>query len=79
MSIIRKISVGRDPLNGSMHYQIGKKFEVLGELFEVCNILEEVKDGKVRYNIYIKGEDNTFIWKTIIDMPTQIEYNITFQ
>lgn len=80
MSIIRKISVGTDFPNGAMHYQIGKKFEVLGEPCEVVNIiLEEVEGTKLGYNIYVQGKDTTFVWKSIIDMPVHIEYDITFE
>ena len=79
MSIIRKISVGSDFPNGAMHYQVGKKFEVLGEVCVVTNIiLEEVERNKLGYNIYVQSKDSTFFWKTIVDMPVHIEYDITF-
>lgn len=80
MSIIRKISVGTDFPNGAMHYQVGKKFEVLGELCEVTNIvLEKVEGDKLGYNIYVQGKESSFVWKAIIDMPVHIEYDVTFQ
>ena len=69
MNIIRKISVGTDFPNGCMHYQLGKKFEVLGELCEVTNIISEIMNGVQAYNIYVQGKDTTFLWKSIENMP----------
>lgn len=80
MSIIRKISVGVNFPNGVMHYQTGKKFEVLGEQCEVTHILPEITaGGNLSYNIYVQGKDSSFLWKSIVDMPVHIEYDITFQ
>lgn len=80
MSIIRKISVGTDFPNGVMHYQTGKKFEVLGESCEVVNIVQEVIISTIiGYNIYVQGKDTTFLWKSIVNMPVHIEYDITFK
>ena len=80
MKIIRKISVGRDYPNGSIHYQVGKKINLLGIEYIISLIALEVVEGdKLGYNIYIESEiDGTILWKTIIDMPIHIENDITF-
>ena len=80
MSIIRKLSVGTDFPNGVMHYQVGKTMNLMGESYAVSTILKETTlSGKVTYNIYIKGNEDSILWKSVIDMPVHIEYDITFQ
>jgi len=80
MKIIRKISVGKDYPNGSIHYQVGKRMNLLGIDYTITLIaLEKVEGDKVGYNIYISNKDEGIIlWKTIIDMPIHIENDITF-
>lgn len=80
MKIIRKISVGKDYPNGSIHYQVGKSINLLGEYYTISSILlEKVEGDKMGYNIYIEGEDTgTILWKTIVDMPVHIENDVTF-
>ena len=80
MKIIRKISVGRDYPNGSIHYQVGKRMNLLGTEYIISLIaLEKVEGDKVGYNIYIENNiEGTILWKTIIDMPIHIENDITF-
>jgi len=80
MKIIRKISVGRDYPNGSIHYQVGKVINLLGVDYKISNILlEKVEGDKMGYNIYIESkETGSLLWKTIIDMPIHIENDITF-
>lgn len=80
MKVIRKISVGRDYPNGSIHYQVGKQINLLGEDYTISEIfLEEVEGSKMGYNIYIESNSTgTVLWKTIIDMPIHIENDVTF-
>lgn len=80
MKIIRKISVGRDYPNGSIHYQVGKRMSLLGTEYIISLIvLEKVEDDKMGYNIYIENNEvGTILWKTIVDMPIHIENDITF-
>tara|TARA_R110000796_G_scaffold59371_4_gene136845 strand:- start:21217 stop:21462 length:246 start_codon:yes stop_codon:yes gene_type:complete len=80
MKIIRKISVGRDYPNGSIHYQVGKRMNLLGTEYTISLIvLEEVEDNKMGYNIYIENNEvGTILWKTVVDMPVHIENDITF-
>lgn len=78
MSIIRKISVGQDFPNGCMHYQVGKQMTLMGEPHTITEILKEIENGIVGYNIYIQGIDSTVVWKRIENMPAHIEMDITF-
>ena len=81
MKIIRKISVGRDYPNGSIHYQVGKVYNLLGTEYRLCSILLEFVEEKQRmgYNIYVDNPVvGTILWKTIIDMPVHIENDVTF-
>lgn len=79
MKIIRKISVGKDYPNGSIHYQVGKQINLLGTEYTISQILlEKVEGDKLGYNIYIESLGDTILWKTIIDMPVHIENDVTF-
>lgn len=80
MKIIRKLSVGKDYPNGSIHYQVGKTITLMGDDYRIAQILpEKVEGDKVGYNIYIEGDNGSILWKTIVDMPVHIENDITFQ
>ena len=80
MKIIRKISVGKDYPNGSIHYQVGKSINLLGDYYTIVSILlEKVEGNKLGYNIYIENESaGTILWKTIVDMPIHIENDVNF-
>lgn len=76
---IRKIIVGVDPLK-AMAFVVGQK---VGELQTVCNIeLDDrylFKYNKPRYLVYIKKESgDTFVWKSITDVPAIVEYDCNF-
>lgn len=75
--IIRKIIIGPNPKDG-MAYYVGMR---AGEK-TVSHILNDeeycVKYRKTRYLVYIEGEDGTFLWKSIDDMPCIIEYDLNF-
>ena len=58
MKLIRKISIGPDYKNGSMHYAVGQ--EVYGG-HKILNILD--KDSE--YEIYIEKDEEVLPWKTI--------------
>lgn len=80
MKIIRKISVGRDYPNGSIHYQVGKPITLLDVQYVISDIiLEKVEGEKLGYNIYVRNEEGSILWKTLIDMPVHIENDITFK
>ena len=79
MSIIRKLSVGKDYPNGSIHYQVGKQMNLMSRPYTISAILyEEVSGGCMAYCIYIEGEHSTVLWKQVVDMPVHVELDITF-
>lgn len=72
MSLLRKISIGRDYKNDAMHYAVGQ--EVYGG-HTIINIIEE----KDKYSIYIKKGDDVLLWKDFNkNMAIAIEYNIDY-
>ena len=79
-SKIRKISVGQGFPNSCIHYQIGKSAGQRG--FVISDILLDGealdKFNKIIYNIYIRGEEDTVVWKSIHDVPVVVEYNVDF-
>lgn len=84
MRDIRKISVGTGHPDQMMHYQVGKKYNLSGTTYELTDILldkELLQKTKIAYNIYIVDKNNggKVLWKTIIDVPVVVEYNINFE
>ncbi len=78
---IRKISVGNGHPDQMMHYQIGKEYNLQGRKYHLSNILLEPElfsEGKLAYNLYLRNDDGTVCWKTLVDVPMVIEYNINF-
>ena len=72
MSLIRKISIGRDYKNDAMHYSVGQ--EVYGG-HTIDSIIEE--DNK--YSIYIIKRDEVLPWKDFNkNMAIAIEYNLEY-
>lgn len=79
MRIIRKLSVGRDYPNGSIHYQVGKEMNLMGEAYRISAIVyDQMAADKFGYKVYIEGGDTTLLWKEIIDMPVHVEMDITY-
>jgi len=73
MKIIRKIRIGRDYKENSIHYQIGQ--EVYGN-HVIANILEKDTD----YEIYIKKNKEILLWKSFNkNMGISIEYNLDYE
>ena len=56
MSLVRKISIGKDYKNDAMHYSVGQ--EVYGG-HTIVNIIDE----EDKYSIYIKKNDEILPWK----------------
>lgn len=80
-SQIRKISVGKDYPDGVLHYQVGKNINLVGNSYQITDILinqDLLEKSTVGYDIYIANDDGKVLWKTIIDVPVVIEYNINF-
>ena len=71
-NIIRKITIGKDYKNDSMHYSVGQ--EVYGG-HNICDIIEE----EDKYCIYIKKGDIVIPWKDFNkNMAISIEYNLEY-
>ena len=71
--IIRKISIGTDPLN-AMHYQVGKP--VMKGEYMVYDIIQN-DNGLI--DVWVEKNGEAVKWKSInTTMPVTIEYNINF-
>ena len=71
-SIIRKITIGKDYKNDSMHYAVG--LVVYGG-HTICDILEEEE----KYSIYIRKENVVIPWKDFNkNMAISVEYNLEY-
>ena len=71
-SIIRKITIGKDYKNDSMHYAVNQ--EVYGG-HKICNIIEE----EDKYSIYTQKEDIIIPWKDFNkNMAISVEYNLEY-
>mgnify|MGYP003149992342 FL=1 len=71
-NIIRKITIGKDYKNDSMHYAVGQ--EVYGG-HKICDIIEE----EDKYCIYIKKKDVVIPWKDFNkNMAISVEYNLEY-
>ena len=70
--LIRKISIGKDYKNESMHYSVGQ--EVYGG-HKICDIVEE----DTGYDIFIKKNNDVIIWKNFNkNMAISVEYNLEY-
>jgi hypothetical protein len=71
-NIIRKITIGKDYKNDSMHYAVNQ--EVYGG-HKICDIIEEEE----KYSIYIKKEQVVIPWKDFNkNMAISVEYNLEY-
>ena len=69
-NIIRKITVGKDYKNDSMHYAVNQ--EVYGG-HKICDIIEE----EDKYSIYIRKNEIVIPWKDFNkNMAISVEYNL---
>ena len=72
MSLVRKISIGRDYKNDAMHYAVGQ--EVYGG-HTIANIIEEDN----QYSIYIQKGNELLPWKDFNkNMAIAIEYDLQY-
>ena len=70
MSLVRKISIGRDYKNDAMHYSVGQ--EVYGG-HTICNIIEE----QDKFSVFIKKGKEVLPWKDFNkNMAIAVEYNL---
>ena len=71
-NIIRKITIGKDYKNDSMHYAVNQ--EVYGG-HKICDILEE----EDKYSIYIRKEEVVIPWKDFNkNMAISVENNLEY-
>ena len=71
-NIIRKITIGKDYKNDSMHYAVNQ--EVYGG-HKICDIIEE----EDKYCIYIRKGDVVIPWKDFNkNMAISVEYNLEY-
>ena len=72
MKSIRKISIGPDYKNGSMHYSVGQ------EVYGGHRIIDIMDKGE-EYDIYIEKNKEILPWKTINkNMAVVVEYNLEY-
>lgn len=72
MSLVRKISIGRDYKNDAMHYSIGQ--EVYGG-----HIIDNIIEEENKYSIYIKKNNELIVWKDFNkNMAIAVEYNLEY-
>jgi hypothetical protein len=72
MSLVRKISIGRDYKNDAMHYAVGQ--EVYGG-----HVIESIIEEEDKYSIYIKKNNETLPWKDFNkNMAIAVEYNLEY-
>lgn len=72
MSLVRKISIGRDYKNDAMHYSVGQ--EVYGG-----HIIENIIEEDTKYSIYIKKNNEILPWKDFNkNMAIAVEYNLEY-
>ena len=80
---IRKISVGREYPDGAIHYQVGKTIRLQQTPFEISTIRVNKKikeeEGRTTYDIFIKNEEGTVLWKNVDGLPVMIENNVNFE
>ena len=71
-NIIRKITIGKDYKNDSMHYAVEQ--EVYGG-HKICDIVEE----EDKYSIYIRKDEVVIQWKDFNkNMAISVEYNLEY-
>ena len=72
MSLVRKISIGKDYKNDAMHYSVGQ--EVYGG-----HIISEIVEQPDKFSIFIKKGKEVLPWKDFNkNMAISIEYNLEY-
>jgi hypothetical protein len=81
-TVFRKISVGKDFPDGSIHYQVGRPVNLQSVGYIISSIAinpKYAKEDKTAYDIFITNTSGTLLWKTIYDVPVVVESNIDFE
>ena len=72
MSLVRKISIGRDYKNDAMHYAVGQ--EVYGG-----HIIDSIVEEDNKFSIFIKKGKEVLPWKDFNkNMAIAVEYNLEY-
>ena len=72
MSLVRKISIGKDYKNDAMHYSVGQ--EVYGG-----HIISEIVEQPDKFSIFIKKGKEVLPWKDFNkNMAISVEYNLEY-
>ena len=72
MSLVRKISVGRDYKNDAMHYSVGQ--EVYGG-----HTIDSIVEENNKFSIFIKKGKEVLPWKDFNkNMAIAVEYNLEY-
>ena len=72
MSLVRKISIGRDYKNDAMHYSVGQ--EVYGGHI-ICDIVE----SQDKFSVFIEKNNDVIPWKDFNkNMAISVEYNLEY-
>ena len=72
MSLVRKISIGKDYKNDAMHYSVGQ--EVYGG-----HIISEIVEQPDKFSIFIKKGKEVLPWKDFNkNMAIAVEYNLEY-
>ena len=72
MSLVRKISIGKDYKNDAMHYAVGQ--EVYGG-----HIIDNIIEEEDKYSIYIKKNNEVLPWKDFNkNIAISVEYNLDY-
>ena len=72
MSLVRKISIGKDYKNDAMHYSVGQ--EVYGG-----HIINSIVEESDKFSIYIKKGKEVLPWKDFNkNMAIAVEYNLEY-
>jgi len=72
MSLVRKISIGRDYKNDAMHYSVGQ--DVYGG-----HTIDSIVEEEDKFSIYIKKGKEVLPWKDFNkNMAIAVEYNLEY-
>jgi hypothetical protein len=77
MGLIRKIIIGLNPKDG-MAYYVGMR---AGPREVSAIVLDDEylhRYSRPRYLIYVEGEEGTTLWKSVVDTPCVLEYDLNF-
>lgn len=79
LGIIRKISIG--DIKEGITYKVGQ--EMLGGRIKIEEIVQDISvhPSITMFNVFVseRGSDNVRLWKSFINVPTSIEYDISME